>query len=656
MKKNLIFLIAVLFALFSCQQEEQNTLAGEAELVVSAELPQAISSIGSRAAITASNKGGFDNVDWATYQLRYILEIYNESGTCVKREVKYKTSNESGAAKNEIFVVRLVPGKTYNVVMWADFINQGSEDDLYYTTNGDGGLTDIAMKTDTYVGNDDSRDAYFANKSVLLTAATTENIVLKRPFGKVRVITTDADQLQPHTVDNITVSYTTDLHTGFNAATGDLNAGKIQSVTYASTVSAQGNEGTGANAGNLTVAFDYIFAPKNPTQESYVFSVVVKDGATPIDSYDFTTGIPVERNKLTTVKGNLFTNQLNINVDIDDEFEGNQDIDAGKDTPDVPQKTPQFQVTVTDGQNVSVSENPSVDGTNDYTVSIPATISSLSFSVNTNIGLVVELPAGVTSDEELTFEPTENAEIKVFTLNLGINSSNTDDRVLEVIMKSKDEDPASKSLKYTVTQAKAIRQPVTFEKHQKASELSDWDTSDLSSGGKYLFQWGSSDAYNSSTYSVVPASWVTRPRGWNDAQGPCPSGYHVANEADFESIFKTASNGTYREIGSKKYFISTTNSPYKVTYYEVDEYGDRLAEGENGVLTFSGHGTLAPNNRNTYTAPTRLVYYSYPYYWVYKSGASVLIDASYGFSTLSMQSQSASSQYHNAMSVRCVRN
>lgn len=326
--KKILMLLAVIAAMWSCSSEDltRTNSTDNVTLVLSTSIPPKLSSSTRTAILGGSNKGGVDNIDWNVYQLRYILEAYDDSDNLVGRQIKYKTSDIDAKAEN--FSLQLIPGKTYKIVCWADFIKQGGETDFHYGTSSDAGLKNITMLNGQYTGNDDSRDAYFAQEEITINNNLTKTITLQRPFGKIRVISTDASSLD---IDKIQVNYTTDLPAGIDASTGKLIANsKLENVTYTSEISAAGNEGTVAGKG-MTILFDYILAPptskNSPVQEVHNFKITVYKSSTEVSSYNFTTGIPVERNHLTTIRGNLFTNHLGIGITVAEDFDGETEID-----------------------------------------------------------------------------------------------------------------------------------------------------------------------------------------------------------------------------------------------------------------------------------------------------------------------------------------
>ncbi|MBR5200165.1 MAG: leucine-rich repeat domain-containing protein, partial [Alistipes sp.] len=176
---------------------------------------------------------------------------------------------------------------------------------------------------------DESRDAFTGYFNVQkYSASSSINIPLTRPFAKLRVITTDVADLAKLGLEAKTakVVYTTPYRAGFNAATGTAVAA---------------NEGTckthetfaiapyGDNNDIKQVLFtDYFFA----TEDVVKFELAVYDQNNNYfgseEYIKFNTDIPVKRNYLTTIQGNVLTDGNNITVEVKDAFEGNVDYDA----------------------------------------------------------------------------------------------------------------------------------------------------------------------------------------------------------------------------------------------------------------------------------------------------------------------------------------
>jgi hypothetical protein len=76
----------------------------------------------------------------------------------------------------------------------------------------------------------------------------------------------------------------------------------------------------------VVLAFDYIFAPQTGT--TVTFSATAFDAANNQIGYRELPNIPIERNKLTTIIGNFFTNTAEMTVIVGDEFDSENEIDG----------------------------------------------------------------------------------------------------------------------------------------------------------------------------------------------------------------------------------------------------------------------------------------------------------------------------------------
>ena len=301
-------------------------------------------------------------VDWDDVDLRYTLEVYDKADdyTDAKpikdRMVIIKDSYE--AVK---FELRLVPNRDYHFVLFADFVEDGlwEETDLDqgYTAQANLGkhhiigetLADITITEDGI--NDECTDAYFATKDIKVSNAAPQQIVLKRPYGKLRVIATDLAELNLNVEPkSVKVAYTAKHPQSFNALTGEIgdveekeeywfefesiyedvykevDKGGLQNHFYTAGYDNYDNYGMINDNGvkrhtHMTLFTDYILAEDE--QNAYHFEMEVYDakGAL-IKATEFATDIPVQRNFLTTVIGNVLTTATDIEVRIDDNFAG----------------------------------------------------------------------------------------------------------------------------------------------------------------------------------------------------------------------------------------------------------------------------------------------------------------------------------------------
>ena len=294
--KKLFTFLALVLGLVSCQTEPEGfdvNVGGEQDVNITVSLPEST---------RAASNQGFDFTNFESnskYDLRFILEIsYNGK---VVREVK--TTETTSAT----FPVRLAPNKNYTFTVWADLVNEGSEEDLYYNTAN--GLSNITFKS--WTPNVEARDAYtFTTTKEFKAGETNLTMNLTRPFAKVRVVATDIENVTKFDIvpDNAVVTYNVDLYTSFNAVTGV--AGDAEATAFEYTINPEAYE---EETGKLTVFADYIFVPADGTVK---FDLEIKDGDAKIKENNFNTAIPVVANKVTSIVGDVLTHGGNVSIDV----------------------------------------------------------------------------------------------------------------------------------------------------------------------------------------------------------------------------------------------------------------------------------------------------------------------------------------------------
>ena len=275
---------------------------------------------------TNSARGGLTNVDWTQYDLRYQLAVYDAEGEELLMDAKVKTFD---GVEDAVFDLRLTPGHEYTFVAWADIVKQGSEADLHYNTTDLQKVT-ILDKPDAQL-NDESRDAYFKTQkmSVNKGESFSGELVLRRPFAKLRVVATDWD-LMNWNPKYVEVAYHgCTRFEGINAVSGEAIAadGNTEGTTvdgstvYTAEIPADAYaEGYDADPNNRTLMVDYL--AMNPEQQAIHFTFdIQRESGESIIEHDFVTNIPVERNHLTTILGNLLTTDGRITISIEENFD-----------------------------------------------------------------------------------------------------------------------------------------------------------------------------------------------------------------------------------------------------------------------------------------------------------------------------------------------
>ena len=325
MKKILLPILALGGLLFvsSCQMDEPDagTLTGEVDFSITAGIPSGITTY-AEGAEAFSHQGGASNLSTDDYILRYTLQVYDENDKLSYEGVQYAT--DFGGVT---FEARLL-AKVYDFVFWADFVSASDqESDLYYNTEDLRKISYISSVTDANIPSD-ALDAYYKKVVVNLTQAgqNISNVVLNRPFGKIRFVATDdLSEQQKGAVDNGKVSVVykegTVLPNVFDAQTGKATISEEDQTRMpdftATPVAEKASVNGNVHENAYLLGYDYIFCSES--QPSYAMDVTVSiDGVSPVTRS--LSSIPVQENKLTTVIGNFYTNEGSIDVIVEDGF------------------------------------------------------------------------------------------------------------------------------------------------------------------------------------------------------------------------------------------------------------------------------------------------------------------------------------------------
>ena len=356
MKARFFALMALVLGLASCQTDMVDGVKVDANGEAAVTLQVGLPADATRAAGADSAVGAIGNIDLDNeYDIRYILEVYDQKDNLAKRKEQFEDNSTSTK-----FDLRLVPGRHYRFVVWADFVEQGTEAPLHYDAST---LMDVKLigEINEHKPMDESRDAYTGvfntedNNGDVFSASTAIDITLIRPFAKLRVVTNDMKELYSD-LTTATVKYSTPIYSAFNALYAKPVAGRFEynvekSVDYI-TMNYE-NEADPRVNGVQTLFADYLFG----TEENVVlFTLDVADGVSKIPTINFNTSIPVQRNFLTTVMGPILTDPNNITVTIDSRFEGEKVVDIW----DGESKTePDFEADETTGETVAVIDSAS---------------------------------------------------------------------------------------------------------------------------------------------------------------------------------------------------------------------------------------------------------------------------------------------------------
>jgi hypothetical protein len=225
------------------------------------------------------------------YELRYVLEIYENNARLGGQQIQYS------ADSSVVFAVKLPPLRNYRFVAWADIVDKRADasqtpDSKYYDTS------DLSAVSVAQWSNSDLRDAFADFEDVdNFSSSSVVNLKLVRPFAKLRIV--DNNGVTRNDVKTITVRYSPvgDVsYSKYNAMRDEFISDAVATpITRTCDVSANGADG-------VTLFTDFIFVPES-TQFNVEVSLYDANGDR-LETKNFGS-VAVNRNTLTTIKGDI---------------------------------------------------------------------------------------------------------------------------------------------------------------------------------------------------------------------------------------------------------------------------------------------------------------------------------------------------------------
>ena len=328
MKKVNVCMLGLGLLMAACQSEwpaDGVVPEGEGNVIFQVSAPEAMG-ITRAGGETNSALGALTNVDFSQYDLRYQLAVFRiEDGNYVEAVSPQKKIVDS--YEPVTYSLRLTPNRNYQVVVWADFVRQGETEDLHYDTHDFRNIT-VPELPDKYLLNDESKDAYYISENFTIENEIPDNLVLKRPFAKLRVVTTDWNYENLEMPDNFKVSYYgckrfVNLDAVLGTSSYDELSDDVSTVSvYTATLKddKEYEAGYDKTEANRTIIVDYLMTDVEEQTPVHLTLEALK-GDKQIAKQDLKTDIPIKRNWLTTIIGNTLTTGATFNVSIDEGFD-----------------------------------------------------------------------------------------------------------------------------------------------------------------------------------------------------------------------------------------------------------------------------------------------------------------------------------------------
>ncbi len=237
------------------------------------------------------------------------IAVYKEDGTelgdlkTVKTNVKHETTVN----------FQLVKGQTYKFAFW--WQKSGAPYD-FNTAN-----KKITVSYEGATANDESRDAFYAFKTLTVTGPMSETVYLTRPFAQLNFGASDvAAAKAAGVVAANSYVQVKGVATEFNLETG-MTGETTTDVEFALAA-------LPSNPAKLTVegtqydwmAMNYFLVPNNEATIETTLKLYTENEANAVREVNV-TNVPVQKNHRTNIVGNLFTEDVNFNIIIDERFD-----------------------------------------------------------------------------------------------------------------------------------------------------------------------------------------------------------------------------------------------------------------------------------------------------------------------------------------------
>ena len=288
-----------------------------------------------------------DFSEHTSYDVRYIIEAYpilGNGNASRDPEARWVFTDDDALSLDDHTVTLSIGEGRYEFRAWADFVENGSDVDLFYKTdNWKDGIR--LYHNNGHHGNTDWRDA-FAGKvtvDVIRYGSIVEPvhgvISMARPLGKYIFVTNDlddfvtkvlrtkaeeADKLGSSKVPefniedySLTIAYTGFMPSSYSMAIDRANDSEVN-VRFSSKLR-QIDEHT------AIMGFDYVLAnPATTTQTNVIMGIELKDKDGTVLASHNSVRVPLKRSAFTVIEGRFLMQEssggITLNPDFDGEF------------------------------------------------------------------------------------------------------------------------------------------------------------------------------------------------------------------------------------------------------------------------------------------------------------------------------------------------
>lgn len=246
--------------------------------------------------------------------------IYHVVGN-TRTKVEAKTVSMSD--KKYTLECVLAKGQTYELGFWAQADNAP-----YTVTSNDSGMTVEVDYTSTVSNNDETRDAFTATRTITVEGNVTQEVMLKRPFAQINVGVTETNYMAASQagakIEKSSVELTGTFGKTFNVMTGDVTATQNNVSFTSNDIPAYESETLIVNGVNYKYLSTCYVLPEKVGQSQTVdakFTFTPESGDE-IKLQNGVSNLPIQSNWRTNIVGDILTSNVNVEVSIDQAFDG----------------------------------------------------------------------------------------------------------------------------------------------------------------------------------------------------------------------------------------------------------------------------------------------------------------------------------------------
>ncbi len=316
MKKLFRFFVATALVAFAaaCGNDSTDPYVpsnGDTDVTFSVAMPEGIAS---RAGAEVSDGTTATHLDYAIYVTGDLED--KAKPQVIKGEATFVN-------KQTEFTVRLVAGKSYDIIFWATAPENG-----VYTVDWTTKVLSIDYTNDV-TGNNEKRDAFVwvERGFVVKGEADPKTITLYRPFARLNIGLDDVYTAMQAGYQLDATQVTASTHTQFDFSLGTAEkpgaaVGAMQEVTFDWATPVTNPATFKLNNGDEYdwASFNYLLANTPSETTDVTVSFRYKEDQTPVTLPEF-SWIPIERNHRTNIVGSLLTDPATFKVVIDETFD-----------------------------------------------------------------------------------------------------------------------------------------------------------------------------------------------------------------------------------------------------------------------------------------------------------------------------------------------